>query len=427
MGYQFVHLESYARKADNKGRSTDFIFAEADRQPEASVHVQNPRPPVVVYGLGIEAMHELHDTAAAAATITVKGGHVRKVARDKKTLHTVVASYPHRMDEIRGDPGKRKAAEDWEKLTVSWLRSQYGDDLKSVIRHEDEEYFHIHAYVVPTGDPAMSAIKYHPGTMAKREVMDRGCAEGEDTKALSKRADAAYKSAMRAWQDSYHDAVAVPSGLTRLGPQRRRLSREEWKREQVQAKALQKTVERAKTLKASGEKFVMRTKNEAATITSAATREKEVAAKATVAAIALREQAQRDQVKALDMIAEANRYRGFGGRLRALWDGLRKSKLIEKIRDEFSNELDRVRGIAEKERVRVREEERRRRDAEQRAHEAERQAEQARDDAARASIERDRLLSILKPRFDHDAREPAPAVGPELAMKPPRKDERKRQ
>lgn len=31
MGYQFVHLESYSRKADAKGRSTHFIFDELER------------------------------------------------------------------------------------------------------------------------------------------------------------------------------------------------------------------------------------------------------------------------------------------------------------------------------------------------------------------------------------------------------------
>ncbi|URK88576.1 plasmid recombination protein [Rhizobium sp. RCAM05350] len=185
MGYQFVHLESFARKPDAKGRGTSFIFAEASRKPEASLHVENPAPPVVVYGVGMEAVQEIHDTAAAEATIAVKGGHVRKVAKDKKTLHTVVASYPATMAEIRDDPAKRKEAEQWERRTISWLRSQYGDDLKSVIRHEDEEYFHIHAYVVPLDEPGMSALKHHPGVTAKRTIMESG-KEAED-KRLSQR------------------------------------------------------------------------------------------------------------------------------------------------------------------------------------------------------------------------------------------------
>ncbi|MDP9875257.1 hypothetical protein [Agrobacterium tumefaciens] len=302
-----MQLESYSRKADSKGRSTDFIFSEASRKPEASVHVPNPLPPVIVYRVGVEAAQQIHDDAASAATINVKGRHVRKVAKDKKTLHTVVASHPFTMDEIRTDPAKHKEAEECEKRTIAWLRSQYGDDLKSVIRHEDEAHFHLHAYVVPIDEPGMSALKYHPGTMAKREIMSADPAEGEDAKALSKRADAAYKKAMREWQDSYHAAVAIPCGLTRLGPQRRRLSRDEWQREQVQAKALRNTVERALKVKTSGDDFLARTKTEAQAIRAAAAHEKEIAERAKTAAMAAREQAEKAQEEAKEALARADR------------------------------------------------------------------------------------------------------------------------
>lgn len=408
MGYQFIHLESYARKPDEKGRGTDFIFAEASRKLEASVHVENPVPPVTVFGVGVEEVQEIHDTAAAAATIAVKGGHTRKVARDKKTLHTVVASYPATMEEIRTNPAKRDEAEDWEKRTVSWLRSQYGDDLKSVIRHEDEEYFHIHAYVVPVDEPGMSALKFHPGVMAKREIMD-GSKDGEDRKALSKRADAAYKQAMREWQDSYHRAVAVPCGLTRLGPQRRRLSRDEWQREQVQAQALKKTIEKAKVVKANGETFIAKTKADAATVAADAARQQEAARKATAAALAAQDRARRDQEQAQSAMADVERYSGWAGRLRAVWDRLRKSSLVEKVRGELSSEIDRWRSVA-------RDAERKQLEAERQRYEAEQKARAAQDAAMRAGIERDRLRSMLSPAVDHSAPELSPA--PRLVLKP---------
>jgi len=397
MGFQFVHLETYSRKADAKGRSTDFIFAEASRKPEASVHVANPLPPVIVYGIGIEAVQEMHDAAAFAATITVKGGHVRKVAKDKKTLHTVVASHPFTMDEIRTDPAKQREAEDWERRTISWLRSQYGDDLKSVVRHEDESHYHLHAYVLPVDEPGMSALKYHPGTIAKRAIMGAGPAEGEDAKALSKRADAAYKQAMRDWQDSYHEAVAIPSGLTRLGPQRRRLTRDEWQREQVQAQALQKVVEGARKIKASGDNFVERTKTEAAAIRTAAAQDKEIAEKAKAAAMAAREQAEKAQKEAKEALVRTERYSGVTGRLRAMWDSLGESKLATKIRQEFAAEIARVQAFAKTIQDRLRAEEKRREEADRKAHEAAKEAERARDAALRMQIERDRALAMLPP------------------------------
>ncbi len=408
MGYQFIHLESYARKADAKGRSTDFVFAEAGRKPEACVHVENPAPPVVVYGVDVGAAQEIHDSAAAVATIAVKGGHVRKVARDKKTLHTVVASFPATMAEIRADPAKLKEAEEWERRTVAWLRSQYGDHLKSVIRHEDEEYFHIHAYVVPTGEPGMSALKYHPGVTAKRDAMDVG-KDDEDKKALSKRADAAYKAAMRQWQDSYHEAVAIPCGLTRLGPQRRRLTRGEWQREQVQATALQQVVQRARKVKADGETYISHTKAEAAKIAADAARETDAARKATAAAMAAQDRVRQEQEQAKAILADAERYSGWAGRLRAIWDRLRTSSVVEKVRAEFFSEVDRWRVAAQ-------EAERRQLEAEHQRHEAERKVREAQDVAFKAGIERDRLRSMLSPVADHSEPELSPA--PKQILKP---------
>ncbi|MQB35700.1 hypothetical protein DXT97_02555 [Agrobacterium tumefaciens] len=415
MGYQFIHLESFARKADAKGRGTDFIFSEASRRPEASVHVETPLPPVVVYGVDVEAVQEIHDTAAAAATIAVKGGYVRKVARDKKTLHTVVASHPLTMAEIRDDPAKRKEAEEWERRTVAWLRSQYGDDLKSVVRHEDEEYFHIHAYVIPVDEPGMSALKYHPGVTAKREIMDGGKGH-EDKKALSKRADAAYKQAMRQWQDSYHEAVAIPCGLTRLGPQRRRLSRDEWQREQVQARSLQKVVQQARKVKASGEEFISRTKSDAAKVAADAAHKQDAARTATAAAMAAQERARQEQKQAQAALADAEKYTGWAGIIRAVWDRLRESKLAGRIRNEFSEEITRWRDKAK-------EAERNQFEAERQRHEAERKAREAQDMAMRAGIERDRLRSMLSPDADHFAPELSPA--PKLELKPKWKKEKR--
>lgn len=416
MGYQFVHLESFSRKADAKGRGTDFIFDEASRKPDASVHVSNPSPPVLVHGVGVEVVQELHDSAVTSATVEVKGGKSRKIRQDQKTVHTVVASHPYTMDEIRADPTKRREAEEWERRTVAWLRDQYGDDLKSVIRHEDESHWHIHAYILPLSDPALKAARYHPGMTAKRAVMDAGPIAGEDQKALGKRADAQYKAAMRQWQDSYHEAVAIPSGLTRLGPQRRRLSRDEWQREQVQAKALQKTVQQARKLKVNGEAYIDRTKANAAKIAADAASAREAAQKATAAALAAQDRARKDQEQAQTAMADAERYSGWAGRLRAVWDRLRKSSLVEKVRGEFSSEIDRWRSAA-------RDAERKQLEAERQRDEAEQKARAAQDAAFRAGIERDRLRSMLSPVADHSAPEPSPA--PKLELKPKWKKEKK--
>lgn len=404
-----MHLEGYARKADAKGRDTDFIFSEASRKPEASIHVENPSPPVVVYGVNVEAVQEMHDAAAASAMVTVKGGKTRKLRSDQKTLHTIVASHPLRMDEIRADPDKRREAEAWEKLTVEWLQHQYGDDLKSVIRHEDESHFHIHAYVLPISDPELKAQKYHPGATVKRSVVDAGTTEGEDQKALMKRANAAYTQAMREWQDSYFEAVAVPCGLTRLGPQRRRLSRDEWQREQVQAKALHQVVQRARKVKADGEAYISRKKADAAKIATDAVRVQEAARKVAAAAMAAQDRARYEREQAQAAMAHAERYSGWAGRLRAVWDKFRESKMAGRIRNEFLDEIDRWRDVAQTA-------ERKQLEAERQRYEAEQKTREAQDAAMRAGIERDRLHAILTPAGDPDT--PDLSSAPKLILKP---------
>lgn len=409
MGYQFVHLECYARKADAKGRDTNFIFGEASRRPEASVHVANPAPPIIVHGLGLDQVQEMHDSAVASATVTVKGGKTRKIRQDQKTLHTVVASHPHTMADVRADPLKRREAEEWERRTISWLRDQYGDDLKTVVRHEDEAHFHIHAYIIATSDPELKAQRHHPGATAKRSVMDAGPSEGEDQKALMKRANAAYTATMRAWQDSYHEAVAVPSGLTRLGPQRRRLSRDEWQREQVQARSLQRVVQQARKIKADGEAYIDRTKADAAHVTADAARVQEAARKSTAAALAAQDRARQEQEQARASMADATRYAGWAGRLRAVWDRFHESKMVGRIRNEFLDEINRWRDKAK-------DAERRQLEAERLRYDAERKARDAQDAAMRAGIERDRLRSMLSPAADQSAPELSPA--PKLELKP---------
>ncbi|MDZ7603764.1 MAG: hypothetical protein U1A06_20575 [Hoeflea sp.] len=337
MAYQFVHLESWSRKADQKGRSTSFVFDEAVRKPIACVHVPAPKPPTIVYGVGVEEAREMHDAAAAVATTTVKG-KPRKIRLDQKTLHSVVASHPYTVEEVSDDKAKFAEVKEWERLTTKWLRNQYGPALKSVIRHTDEKQWHLHAYVVPTSDSELKAMNFHPGAIAKRAVKVGGRRPGEDAKALNKRADVAYKSAMREWQDSYHDVVAAPCGLARLGPARRRLTREEWKAEQAQAGALKRAVERAAVVEKKGSAYIERTKAKASAIQAEAE-------------------------------AKAERLRGAGGAVRAVFDGIRESRIRDEIRKQFSHDLAAMTAAAEKAKADVASANRSRREAEKKAAE----------------------------------------------------------
>jgi hypothetical protein len=363
MAFQFIHMTAYSRKGDGKGRSTSYVFDEARRDPGASVHVPNPSPPVVVFGIGVDEVERLHDATADAATTTPKGGKPRKIQKTQHTLMTVVASHPHTMDEVRADPEKKREAEEWERRTVAWLRSQYGNRLVSVIRHDDESHYHLHAYVLPD-DQAMRASALHPGQCAKAAVMAVGPVDGEDTKSLNKRGDAAYRAAMRNWQDGYHENVAIACGLTRLGPQRRRLTRAEWQAEQTQANALRTTLERAREVRRKGESMIASTKEDAARIAAEAAAAKAEAARqlavakaAMEAALKAQDKAMAEQRKARSMMTrvreEAARVREataklqrLPGALRSLIDGFQKSKIATRIRAAVETEIEGLRRTA---------------------------------------------------------------------------------
>lgn len=363
MPSQFVHLESWSRKGNASGRSTRFIFAETRRDPGASGHVTNPAAPVVICGVDVDEVERQHDAAADLARTTPKGGKPKRVRQDQHTLITVVASHHFTVEEVRDDPLKRRDLARWEGLTVEWLKAQYGDQLVSVVRHEDESHWHLHAYILPSS-PDMRASTLHPGQRAKAEIMQAGPARGEDSKALNRRGDRAYKAAMRAWQDSYYDIVAAPCGLTRLGPQRRRLTRAEWKAEQMQARALRETLDRARAVKQKGESWIATAKEKANRIAREATvakteaeRQMEQARAAAAAALAALDKAVAEQRKAQGMMARARveatrvrkaaaRIQSLPGILRNLWDGFRRSKVQDRIHAAVETEMNDLRGQA---------------------------------------------------------------------------------
>lgn len=363
MSFQFVHLETYSRKGGVSGRSTGFVFAEARRDPGASVHVAHPAPPVVVHGVDIDTVESWHDTAAQAARTTLNGGKTRKIRVDQHTLLTVVASHPFTIEEVRADAAKRRDVENWERLTVDWIKQQYGNAVASIVRHEDESHWHLHIYVLPTS-PDMKASALHPGNTAKAEIMAAGPAPGEDSKTLNRRGDLAYRKAMRDWQHSYFEAVAVKCGLTRIGPARRRLTRAEWRAEKTQAKALREALDRAEAVKQRVENFVSRAKDAAERIKTEAlvanveaTNRLEAAKTLTAAALAAQDEAVKEQKKAQRMIERARqeavraqktvaRLQRLPSMLKTLWDGFRKSRVQDQIYSTVKTELADLRSLA---------------------------------------------------------------------------------
>lgn len=224
MAYQFIHVESYSRTQPKKGKtgghSVSSVVNEAIREPNSIPHVDDPKPPVYIYGKPLESLEETCEAWAASMT-DAKG---RKLRKDALCLAAGVVSMP--------DDTTTEAWESFRSDAVEHLKKKYGDRLQTVIEHTDESHPHLHFYVVPRLGERFEMI--HQGKMAAAESKREGGLKGAQNQA--------YKASMREYQDEFFESVGIKNGLTRIGPARRRLTREEWKLEQVQAEAAAKTI-----------------------------------------------------------------------------------------------------------------------------------------------------------------------------------------
>ena len=226
MSAQFIHIETYSRNSttwtgkDKKGkakggttRSIQEIVDEALRKPNNCPHIAEPIKPIILYGNSPEDIPTLCDYYAT--TVKTKNGCKLKPAA-LVCIAGVVSV---------GEPDREK----WEKVkhdSIKYLKNKYGERLKSVVEHKDEAYPHIHFYVVPKDGEKLEDI--HEGLKARNK------ARYEDKQPFGIQ-NRAYISAMKTFQDDYNKAVGMPNGLTRIGPARRRLTREAWKAETTAA------------------------------------------------------------------------------------------------------------------------------------------------------------------------------------------------
>lgn len=202
--YQFGHVESYAIKP-SKGHGIEGIWKEAERVDGYCGHVENPQPPVQVYGCSPrEAANRAANWAGQA-----KDAKGRKLRCDAPCLLAGVLSYP-------------RAGDDWDSFkeaSVRWLKGKYGDNLVSVIEHQDEAHPHLHFYAVPA--PGQTFDDIHQGRAAAataKRAGERVCIQR-----------AAHGKAMKVWQDELYQGVSRELGLMRLGPKRLRIpNRREW-------------------------------------------------------------------------------------------------------------------------------------------------------------------------------------------------------
>lgn len=253
MGYQFFHIETYARVAKSyereitikKGsragqkeikktetRSLEEIMGEQARIEQDCPHVGDPRRPGLLYGVPPMEVLAIADEWADQA----KDSRGYKMKSDGSVAIVGVASLPREMEDDFPE---------FAEATLKWLKAKYGDRLKSVVVHDDEPHPHLHFTVIPRKGERLDDI--HEGLKAKSEA--------KKNNQKGKAQNLAYIGAMRKLQDDFYEKVAMRSGLTRLGPARTRDTRSVWQAKQQEAEALAKklkAIEDAKKMASSG-------------------------------------------------------------------------------------------------------------------------------------------------------------------------------
>ena len=249
-GYQFFHVECYAREESTKQRTQTkkqsdgtfkskevakekrgnvrWVIAEAKREQDSCYHIEAPQPPTVL--LGDLDQVEAEANAWAEQSTDASG---RKLRKDAHCLLAGVISLP------------RDQEEHWEGFkakSLEWLKEKYGDNLRCVIAHEqDEAHPHLHFYAVAKVGQSFDEI--HEGKRAQKELKKK------NPQASKQEQNLAFCEALRATQDDFANRIGQRFGLARLGPGRRRLTRAQWQAEQTQAEALQKTLNKKKAYK----------------------------------------------------------------------------------------------------------------------------------------------------------------------------------
>ncbi|EGQ8080088.1 hypothetical protein G5G45_004554, partial [Vibrio vulnificus] len=222
--YQFLHFETYARKASKTKKAFETIVKEFMREHGNCPHVKNPQTPKILYGVDAYAANEIICNIASSS----KDKKGRKIRTDAQVCVSGVMSFPR---ELRNED--ESFYQSWLIDNIKYLKEKYGNNLLSILEHDDEEHPHIH-YVVTNrnveknGDFNVANI-HKPINARERE------------KGRKAKYDA-YKQACRLEQDEYYNAVSIKYGLLRIGPGRQRLSRGAYKAAKHNAMMLAKSI-----------------------------------------------------------------------------------------------------------------------------------------------------------------------------------------
>ncbi|MGP4179740.1 plasmid recombination protein [Escherichia coli] len=239
MSYQFIHIEDYSKviskkrgnggngkyNEETKGRSVRDIIAEAKREEGNCPHVENPKPPLLLYGKNLDEVEKLAYEYHENTKLTDKNGKEKKLRSDANILLAGVVSLNRENEDIW---------DEYKNDAIAFLSNKYGKKLVSVIEHTDEANPHFHFYVIQ--DPGKRFDLIHDGKKALFENRDK---KKHDQ-------NIAYLNAMRKVQEDFFRVVSSNYGLSKDGPKRKRTSRKDYFKQKREIKLIQQVKEQAK-------------------------------------------------------------------------------------------------------------------------------------------------------------------------------------
>ena len=215
----FCHYECYARKGAHKRRSKDRrpslfdIHRELMRAPGGHAHIDNPKPPILLFGAHPDEVIE-QAVALVAQAVDIR--------IDTPILLAGVMTWPVPREVFEKSHEERRKYLEWRDDAVAWPSRVWGDRLQCIVEHNDEPYPHLHFWALPSLRPdrqiCISDVDF--GRQAAKAVKDAG-GDGRKQKAAS-------AQAMSYFQDKYWRDVGIKHGLARRGPKRLRFTRKEW-------------------------------------------------------------------------------------------------------------------------------------------------------------------------------------------------------
>lgn len=215
MAYQFIHYETFNEKDAGE------VINENMRVPGFCPHVENPKPPKILYGSaeGLEEkLKKMRAETKRSVTQKTRSGELKTFKRSIRENEHIclfgVISFGREWTEKNP-----RLSKECINACIEKLKAKYGDQLKAIIFHDDEAHPHLHFLVVPD---ELDISKVCDATAAEKKF---DVSKKKDTK---KQREQIRLHAMQSYQKEWHQDIFGEYGLIKEGPKRRRMSRVEY-------------------------------------------------------------------------------------------------------------------------------------------------------------------------------------------------------